>query len=353
MKIIHVLKLLKGHSSGFNKQIPSIVKSSPNNYIYNTASSKKNDNDKYINFLKLIKYFIQKDNIIIHFHSLLSSKSVLVAFISLVLKKEIVYSPRGEFRHSAILCKSSLKKILFFKLINPILKRSNIHFLSEVEYSEYVFLNGIPLNYVIIPNAIIIDKNIDQFEYVKPKLNEFKILYVGRILVELKNIRLLISSCKALQKKINNVCEIKLKIQLVGSFGSVNDKEKFYSLIKKHKVESIVEIIGEVPNFKIGNYMRNADLLYNLSFSEGFPNIVLEALYFKLPILCSQNTGIQHYFNNSKVVSFCSLSSTDFINKTFKIITSNSIEFKKEDFDIFRYDFHNIQKEFSKFYKSL
>lgn len=353
MKIIHVVKLVKGHSSGFNKQIPSIVKNNPNNYIYNTGSSKKNNNDKYISFLKLIKYFIQKDNILIHFHSLLSLKSVLVAFISLVFKKKIVYSPRGEFRHSAILCKSSLKKILFFKLINPILKRSNIHFLSEVEYSEYVFLNGIPLNHIIIPNSIIAEKNVKQTQYVKTRLNEFKILYVGRILVELKNIRLLISSCKALQDKIINISNTKLKIQLVGSFGSVNDKEKFYNLIKKYKVESIIEVIGEVPNSEIGHHMKNADLLYNLSFSEGFPNIVLEALYFNLPILCSQNTGIQHYFKNSKVVSFCSLSSTDFINKTFQIITNNSIKIKKEEFDISRYNFYNIQKEFLKFYKSL
>ena len=352
MIIIHVVKLVKGHSSGFNKQIPTIVKNNPNNYIYNTGSLKENNNN-YINFLKLIKYIKRKDNIIIHFHSLLSLKSILIALVSLFFKKEIVYSPRGEFRHSAILSKSSIKKLLFFKLINPILKKSNIHFLSEVEYSEYVFLNGIPLNHIIIPNSIITKKDLKKSQYVKHRLNVFKILYVGRILVELKNIRLLISSCRALQDKLLNYNTTKLKIQLVGSFGSKNDKEKFYSLIKKHKAESIVEVIGEVPNFEIGQYMKNADLLYNLSFSEGFPNIVLEALHFNLPILCSHNTGIQHYFTNSKVVNFCSLSSTDFINKTFQIINSDNINLTKEEFDISNYDFYGIQKKFLKFYKSL
>ncbi len=352
MKIIHIVKLVKGHSSGFNKQIPSIVKNSTNSFIYSTGSIPDNIKEKSINFISLLKLIASKQKVILHFHSLLSLKSVFIAFISLIFNNKIVYSPRGEFRHSAILSNSSFKKILFFRLIKPILNKSNIHFLSEVEYSEYVFLNGNPIKYKIIPNAIL-----DAKEQIKSerliKTNEFKILYVGRILVELKNIRLLVSSCAQLQKKLSANKDIKLKVVLVGSYGSTEDENKLLNLIKKHNVQDIVEIIGEVPNSEIGTYMKNADLLYNLSFSEGFPNIVLEALLFNLPILCSHNTGIQHYFPNNKIINFCSLSSTDFIDKTHNIITSYDRNVNKKYFDISRFTSTEVQSQFFNFYSTL
>lgn len=351
MKIIHVVKFASGHSSGFNKQIPLLVRGNKNNYVYNIGVKQFNNIETHLSFIMFINVLLKNEKVVIHFHSFLSFGSVFLALISLLFKKKIVYSPRGEFRHSAILSNSSIKKLFFFKLIKPILLRSSVHFLSEVECAEFIFLNGVPMNSVVIPNAVIIHGNICEESRVKLKQNEFRILYVGRILIELKNIRLLLSSVNKLQSKVNEFGDIAIKIQLVGSFGSLREKKKFYDLLKEHNAERFFDVIDEVSNFEIGDIMSNANLLYNLSFSEGFPNIVLEALKFNLPILCSQNTGIQHYFLNSNFVKFCSLSPSDFVSKVYQIITSSPTKFEGVNISMFEHT--RIQKEFADFYSTL
>lgn len=63
--------------------------------------------------------------------------------------------------------------------------------------------------------------------------------------------------------------------------------------------EGEVKLPGEVPHVKISSYYRASDLLVFPSRTEGLPNVILEALAAKLPIIASPVGEIPHYVSKT------------------------------------------------------
>ena len=122
--------------------------------------------------------------------------------------------------------------------------------------------------------------------YSKKRQN---IIWIGRLAHE-KGAEILIDCLKTINKK-----EYSLKI-----LGDGPLKERIKQKIKKNNLSNNIKILGYKKD--ITNYLKNSDLLINTSYFEGFPNVVVEALSYSVPVICSQsNGGINEILLNGKL----------------------------------------------------
>jgi glycosyltransferase involved in cell wall biosynthesis len=111
------------------------------------------------------------------------------------------------------------------------------------------------------------------------KINKsLKILTVGRLSWE-KDIQTMIKAMSKIQEK-----KIILKI-----LGDGSEKENIKNLIKKYKLQKRIFILGhkKIPR----RYYLESNLYINASHFEGFPNAIVEAINFNLPVICSDCKG--------------------------------------------------------------
>jgi glycosyltransferase involved in cell wall biosynthesis len=118
------------------------------------------------------------------------------------------------------------------------------------------------------------------------KLNEgFNIAFVGNIFRN-KGLRVLINSFALVNKKIPN--------SYLTIIGDGPDKDFFEKSVKELSLKN-VNFIGYIKNAP--EVMHNFDLIIVPSFMEAFPNVILEAIYYKVPVLGSRVGGIPLILN--------------------------------------------------------
>lgn len=129
----------------------------------------------------------------------------------------------------------------------------------------------------------IVGQGVDT-EKFKPILREkgkiFKIISVGRISPS-KDYETLIKAVEEL--KDNN-----LEVKLIGGPGLSEDKdclENLKNLIKKKRLENIIEFIGSKPPKDIVQFLQSADLFVNMGLTGSLDKAVLEAMACGLPVL--------------------------------------------------------------------
>ena len=144
----------------------------------------------------------------------------------------------------------------------------------------------------VIPNGI----DLNLFEGLSKKelrkkfgFNESEkiILYVGT-LRPVKGITHLIEA-------VNIVSEKNKRLLLIGHG---EERKHLENLVKKLKIENIVTFVGVVPNKKVIEYMVASDVFVLPSLSEGFPNVILEAMASGLPIVASNVGGLPEIIKN-------------------------------------------------------
>ena len=102
---------------------------------------------------------------------------------------------------------------------------------------------------------------------------------------------------QAVNKLKNN---FSLKLLLIGQDDEVDYFSKIRTYIIKHKLESIVEILNNVPWNKMDDYYRNSDVFVLPSYNEAASYSLVEAMSYGLPVLCSNDNGTQFYINQNK-----------------------------------------------------
>jgi len=114
------------------------------------------------------------------------------------------------------------------------------------------------------------------------KKNKFlKILTVGRLSWE-KDIHTMV-------KAINEIKEKKIILKILGEG---NEKESIKNLRKKNKLQKRINVLGHKKKPK--KYYLESNLYINASHFEGFPNAIVEAINFNLPVICSDtNSGVR------------------------------------------------------------
>ena len=131
-------------------------------------------------------------------------------------------------------------------------------------------------------------KSVKKIKYQLNK-NNINIINIGR-LTEQKNQISILKAIKNIPNKIN------IKLLIIG-YG--NQKIKIENFIKKNKLNKKVTLLSEIDNpYK---YLSKFDLFILSSKYEGLPNVLLECLVLKIPIISTNcPTGPYEILNGNK-----------------------------------------------------
>lgn len=167
----------------------------------------------------------------------------------------------------------------------------NFYFLKLVyKYSDYnvalttSLKNQLIKEYDIAENKIKLIYNSVDINYIQNKINKkpneidenmFNLISVGR-LTKQKNYSMLIKAFKIVYEK--GYRNIKLNILGTGSL-----KNELLNLIEKYNLKDNIKLLGFKNN--PFNYMAYSDLFILSSLYEGMPNVLLESLACKTPVL--------------------------------------------------------------------
>jgi glycosyltransferase involved in cell wall biosynthesis len=117
------------------------------------------------------------------------------------------------------------------------------------------------------------------YKYKKKRQKKLlKILFVGRVSVE-KNLSLILENLK----KLNTVRFI---LYIVGDGPQAESLRK---LSKLYNYNGKIKFLGF--RLKTRNFFLKSDIFINSSYYEGFPNSVVEAINYNLPVFCSNSEG--------------------------------------------------------------
>ena len=94
---------------------------------------------------------------------------------------------------------------------------------------------------------------------------------------------------KGVDTMIKAFNEIKLKNIIFNILGDGKEKSNLKEMIQKYSLEKKVFLLGTIK--KPEKFYLNSDLFIHASHHEGFPNSIVEAINYNLPVICSHCKG--------------------------------------------------------------
>lgn len=287
-----------------------------------------------LNFLNKKQFHKIQSSNIVHFSSLFFPPTLPFLFYSLIKKKKIIISPRGELYSTALKFKPLRKKI-WISIIK--LFQSKINFLATCSEEKSTIQSIFPKarRIDVIPNFISLPIKLDL-----PIKNQ--LLYLGRI-NPIKNIDILIKSFSSI---IKNSKKTDLKLLIVGAAQleyEKNYKKKLELLVSELNLNEQVVFLGEITGVEKEKTIASSLVLILPSKSENFGNVVTEALSQGTPVIASKNTPWKNLEDNN--VGFwiepnedqLKLAIEKILNmqeSSYKLLRSNAHSYCKNTFDI-------------------
>ena len=235
-----------------------------------------------------------------------------------------------------------LTKYISYPLVSKIIRISDV--ITTVsnpvcrELKKYYALN----------DAIIIENGVDEKKFIPADEKKgYYVLYVGRLSYGKGLFELL----DAAKKTVNS----NIKFYLVGK-GELEKKLK--ERIIKEDLGAKVKLLGKLSHDELVEIYQNATIFLFLSYYEGFPTVVLEAMSSGLPVLVSDIEAHNNFIEDGKNGILVEKGSSDDVAKKIEILLNDvnlrtqlgnnarkSIE-KKFTWDI-------LSKKFEKIYEKL
>ena len=201
----------------------------------------------------------------------------------------------GEILLPILVAKLFKKKIILCLIVGPpkntgkdILFKPTV-FLREVNYAladmiiVYTenFITGFNLEKYLYKISIAHEHFLDFDKFkIKKKLNERDNLvgYIGRLSEE----KGILNFVKAIPEILKEQNEVKF---LVGGDGQLRDEIGNY--LDRNNLNDKVKLTGWIPHNKLPDYLNELKLLVLPSYTEGLPNIMLEAMTCGTPVLAT------------------------------------------------------------------
>lgn len=119
-----------------------------------------------------------------------------------------------------------------------------------------------------------------------------RLLYVGTI-DERKNVEFLVRLAKALSRKLD------FRIIMVGE-GEEKYRRAFFQLVEEEELNSYFIHVPRVEQKNMAYFYQNADLLLLPSIYEIFGMVILESMYFSVPVISSKTGGASYIIENGR-----------------------------------------------------
>ena len=204
----------------------------------------------------------------------------LPAFIcKLVIKRPYIFWARGLDVYSPRLFKGPLSKLVLRNAAAVIALTENLKKKMQEMYNRDIFVIG---------NGVDIEKfGTWSKEAARAELNikesEQVVIFVGS-LIPVKGVQYLV---EAMNTVIQHFPEARLLL-----VGDGEEREYLEKLADKLNLAEHITFIGRVANQRVPEYLVASDLFVLPSLSEGFPNVILEAMAAGLPIVTTNVSGL-------------------------------------------------------------
>ena len=170
------------------------------------------------------------------------------------------------------------------------------------------------------------------------------LLYIGR-LVKNKGIENTLEAFKEISKKLNDV-----KLIIIGNGPLDLEIKKFME--KNHLKESIL-LKGHMTHDEICYYYNIASILINAGASSGLPNVIIEAIASKLPVIATDTGATKDFVNENTGTGILI---KDFHSETIelailKILKNKNFPDKFDQKILEQFSFDNFGKQLVEIYK--
>lgn len=275
---------------------------------------------------KNINYYLKKNKKIIFVSNLFYSNAIISLFLKKNNNFKLIFSERTPFQelNTYFDFVDFIKKLIIKLILKINYKKANLIIANSKKTAEDIKkFSGKNVLCIYSPSF----KNaIDHKKKIHKKI---RLLSVGRLSKE-KNYYVLINYLS----KINNI-EFSLKI-----VGDGPEKNKLIQFIKKNNLNKKIKILSFKNNLK--KYFIEADLFISPSKFEGFPNSVVEAISYNIPVLSSKSHGGINEILRSKNYGLL------YDTNSFYSFESNLKYFIKNR-EMFVFSKKNVEKNFKNF----
>lgn len=226
---------------------------------------------------------------------------------------------------------------IFIKKIN---KNCNYYFAKTEAAQQYLINNGLNKNNHILPVGLDFNKKFHAYKDIE-RIKEFRskfdylLLYIGKI-EKRRNTSFILDV-------LNISGEKNLGLLLVGQGP---DMANLVNKIGELRLNSQVLIIKEIPNNQLKQIYELADLFLLPSLYEPFGMVILESLYFGLPVIASKTAGPLDILKNEKLGICLELNPQLWANYTkYYLEMKNYKDFRKR-YIISNYNWDKIAKKY-------
>ncbi|MDB2674521.1 glycosyltransferase [Flavobacteriaceae bacterium] len=207
------------------------------------------------------------------------------------------------------------------KILRPFIKflynNSSLVIVNDIEIKESLIRYYKIKTRIKVINNLLDISNFKKNNYIQKKDTKTKFITIGRLSKEKNTKDLIIAFKKA---NIKNS-----QLEIIGN-GILLEPLKL--LCNKLKIDQKVIFHGHQSD--IGIFLQNADVFVFSSLNEGFPNVILEAMYFGLPIVSYKfKAGISTILENGKYGVLVPLKDVDNLANEFREIVLNRSKFYK------------------------
>lgn len=180
----------------------------------------------------------------------------------------------------------------------------------DVLYSD----TNLKVKMIANPFDVSTIKNID-YEVKKEK----SIIFVGWV-IKTKGIEELLEAWNILNSEL-----VEYKLKIVGAY-----QEKYIKELKSRYSFDNVEIVGELSHQETLKEIKKACCMVLPSYTEGFPNVILEAMALKTAVIATDVGAIPEMIENSGVI-IKKESVQDIVDGVLKIVADSIYRKKCED----------------------
>jgi glycosyltransferase involved in cell wall biosynthesis len=226
--------------------------------------------------LRLLGQYIRWADVI-HLTGVYNFPTFPTLFQCRVLKKPVVWSPRGGLQRWEGSSRRTLKAIwdcLWYNLADR--PRLTLHCTSHEEARE-IEVRLPNLRSAVIPNGVDVPSTLNRSEVHGP----LRLLYIGRLDPK-KGIEELLNACSMLPR---NNWQLGIAGWGAPSY-TARLRQKINDLGLNHQVEMMGEVLGNAKK----QLFENSDVALVPSYTENFAIVVAEALAHAVPVIASKGT---------------------------------------------------------------